>query len=85
VVLLGIFLIHDKLLCGVGGIIDLQAINGNLPSQFIKPIDIVAALPFSSSRMGDKTYRPTAMSRVNDGGKIVGRPKETCIRDQCSC
>src|SRR5947209_7339731 len=74
-----------NLLWGVGGIIDLQAINGNLPSQFIKQIDIVAGISISSSGMGEKTDRSAAMSRVHDGCHLVGRPEETCIRDQSSC
>ena len=81
---LSIFPIHDDLLRRVGRIIDLEAINGDLPSELIKQIGIITGISIASSGMGDETDCPTAVSRLTDLSNVIGGPKETRIRDQCS-
>ena len=78
---LSIFPIHDHLLRRVSRIIDLEAINGNLPSELIKQVGIIAGISIASSRMGDKTDRSTAVSRIGDRSQVLGGPEETGIRD----
>src|SRR6266581_2507792 len=81
----GIFPIHGHLCWRVSRIIDLQAINGNLPSELIEQLCIIAGISFTPSRMSDETHCPTSMSRINHCRKFVGSPQETSLRDQCSC
>src|SRR5258707_4499284 len=78
---LSIFSIHDYLLRRMSRIINLEAINGNLPSEFIKQEGIIAGKSIASSRMGDKTDRPTALSCIADRSQVVGGPEDTRIRD----
>src|SRR5213083_2830141 len=56
-------------------IIDLQAINGNLPSELIEQLCIIAGKSFTPSRMSDETHRPTSMSRIHHRRNIIGGPQ----------
>src|SRR5579883_1702244 len=78
----GVLPVESDLFRGMGGIVDLEAVDGNLLAQAIEQLCVEAYVSVAPSGMGDQADGPAAMCGLHDGGEFGGRPGEASVGDE---